>query len=190
MKYELKKQPNLKRQEKLNKKNKLLKSISFIFMIAILILIVWIIFFKNRVYTKEYKNDKLSFKYDTTWTINKSESNYIALTNKTNSIVSIKISNLDSKTSNLNIENLADEVRFDIEKQNTSYKLLKEEKKDVSINNYKAYKLLYEDGSNQSLVVILKNDNELYVVNYISNNDTFDIVLDSFQLILGTLSFK
>lgn len=190
MKFKLKDQPVLKRQEELDRKKKLLKKISLIFLFSITILILWIALFKNRIYIKRYENNYLSFNYDTTWTLNINEDNYIGFTNKTNGIVNIKISNINTKDLNNNIESIVDEVRFDIESQNTNYNLLKEEKKNISNNNYEAYKLLYEDGDNQCLVIIIKNNNNLFVINYISNNDTFDIVLDSFQTFLSTLELK
>ncbi len=190
MRFKLKDRPTLNRQQELDKKKKLLKSVILIFLIAISILVIWLILFKNRSYIKKYENDFFSFSYDTTWTLNIDESDYIGLTNKTNSIVNIKISNLTTKDLNNNIEIISDEVRFDIEKQNTNYKLLNEEKTTVTSNKYEAYKLLYEDGENQNLVIALKKDNNLYVISYISSNETFDIVLDSFQTILGTLNFK
>ena len=62
--------------------------------------------------------------------------------------------------------------------------------KNISVNKYEAYKLLYENADSQSLIIVLKNDNYIYVINYISNNNTFDILLDSFQTVLSTLKFK
>ena len=188
--FKLKNQPKLNRQEELNKKKKLLKSIILIFIIAIIILCIWIFWFKNKDFIRKYENDYLSFNYDSTWNLDVSEENFIALTNKTNSIVNIKISDLNTKDLNNSIEIISDEVRFDIENQNTEYKLLNEEKTNITKNMYEAYKLLYEDGENQNMVIIIRNDNNLYILNYISNNETFDIVLDSFQTILGSLKFK
>ena len=190
MRFKLKDRPKLNRQEELDKKKKLLKNVILVFAIAVSILLIWIILFKNKSYIRKYENDYYSFNYDTTWTLNVNESDYIALTNKTNSIINIKVSNLTTKDLNNNLEIISDEVRFDIENQNTKYKLLNEEKAKVTSRMYDAYKLLYEDGENQNLVIIIKNNNNLFVINYISSNETFDIVLDSFQTILGSLNFK
>lgn len=181
---------NKKRQELLTEKNRLLKSITFVFIIAIVVVLCFIIFFKNRSYIKTYENDYIEFKYDDIWELNKEKSDRISFTHKTNSFIDIKISNLSSSFINSNIENISDEVRYDIEKQNSNYKLLKEEKKEISKNKYEAYKLLYEDGDSQSLVIMIKKDNYLCVINYTSNNENFDILLDSFQYILGSLNLK
>lgn len=184
------KNSNKKRQEILNQKNKLLKSITLIFVIAIIVILCWILLFKNKSYVKNFENDYMSFNYDTTWKINKQNASGVSLVHKINSFIDIKITNLSSNLINSDTQTISDEVRYDIEKQNSNYKLLKEEKKMVSENNYEAYKLLYENGESQSLVVILKNNNYLYVINYTSNNEYFDILLDSFQFILGSLELK
>lgn len=188
-KKEIKKQ-QLKRLEKLQKRKKILQKLLLIFVISTIIIALWIIFVKNRVYMRNYKNDYIEFNYDSTWTLSRDTTNYIGLTHKTNSLISISTYSLTSKNINYGIESLADEVKFDIVKQNTSYKLLKEEKSNITEKKYEAYKMLYEDGSNQTEVIIIKNDNGLYVINYTSPNNTFDIVLDSFQTILSSLKLK
>ena len=188
-KKEIKKQ-EIKRLEKLQKRKKLLLNLLLIFVIATIVIGLWIIFIKNRVYMRDYKNDYIEFKYDSTWTLSRDTENYIGLTHKTNSLISITTYSLTSKNINYDIEDLADEVKFDIVKQNTSYKLLKEEKSNITEKKYDSYKMLYEDGENQTEVIIIKNDNNLYVINYTSPNNTFDIVLDSFQTVLSSLRLK
>jgi len=178
------------RQKKLYIKKKILQGLSITFGIAILVLLVWIIFFQKQSYIKTYENQYVSFKYDTTWKISKQDIGSISLTHQTNSIVDIKVSNLTSKYLNSKMEDIVEEVRYDIEKQNVGYKVLKEEKKIVSDNMYEGYKILYENGESQSLIIILREDNHLCVINYISNNEYFDILLDSFHLILSNLKIK
>ena len=184
------KKQDLKRLEVLKKRKKLLQNLSMIFILAIIIIILWIVFVKNTAYMRSYNSDYMSFNYDSTWTLSKDNNNYIGLTHKTNSLISIVTYSLTSKNINLGIESLADEVKFDIVKQNTSYKLLKEEKNYITENRYDCYKMLYEDDTSQTQVIVIKNNNNLYVINYTSPNNTFDIVLDSFQTILSSLKFK
>lgn len=179
-----------KRLDLLKKRKKLLQNLSMIFIVAIIIIVLWIIFIKNRTYIRKYDNDYMSFSYDSTWTLSRDNDNYIGLTHKTNSLISIVTYSLTSKNINLGIESLADEVKFNIAKQNTSYKLLKGEKSYITNNKYDCYKMLYEDDSSQTQVIVIKRDNNLYVINYTSSNGTFDIVLDSFQTILSSLKFK
>jgi len=68
--------------------------------------------------------------------------------------------------------------------------LKKKEKKEISNKKYEAYKILYENGDSQSLIVIFKNSNYLCVINYTANNEYFDILLDSFQFILEEFNLK
>lgn len=190
MKTNRKKKVDKKKQELLNQKNKLLKTITLIFVIAIIAILAWILLFKNNSYIREFENDYMTLKYDTIWKINKKTLNSVSFTHNTNSFIDIKTTKLSSNFINSDTQTIADEVRFDIEKQNSKYKLLKDEKKKISENNYDAYKLLYENGESQTLVVIIKNNNYLYVINYTSNNEYFDILLDSVQFILGSLNLK
>lgn len=185
-----KKNNNKKRQEILNQKNKLFKSITLIFVIAIIVTAGWILLFKTKSYVKNFENDYMAFKYDTTWQINKQKTNSVSLTHKTKSFIDIKVTSLSSNMINSDVQTISDEVRYDIEKQNSQYKLLKEEKKVFSENKYEGYKLLYENGESQTLVVIMKKNNYLYVINYTSNNEYFDILLDNFQFMLGSLNLK
>ena len=178
------------RQDVLNRKQKLLKGILFVFFIATLLLVLWIVIFKNRGFNKSFNNEFVKFKYDSTWKINKSDDVSVSLTHATKSIIDIKVTAISSKLLTSNIDQIKEEIRFDIEKQNVGYKLLKQEKAVFSINRYEGYKLLYEDNEAQVLVIVLKNDNYLCVINFTSSNDYFDILLDSFQLILGSIEVK
>lgn len=188
--HKLKQGAKLKRQEKLEKKRKMLKRISITFMIAFLVVLIWIIFFKNRSYNHTFENDSLSFDYDSTWKVSKNETNSISLTHKTDSIIDINISILNSNYTNSSIEQVVDEVKYDIKNQKSDYKLLKEEKQNITQNNYESYKMLYENKDNQSLIIVLKKGTTLIVINYISKDKYFDIVLDSYQGILSSLTIK
>lgn len=188
--HKLKQGAKLKRQEKLEKKRKMLKKISITFMIAFLVVLIWIIFFKNRSYNHTFENDSLSFDYDSTWKVSKNETNSISLTHKTDSIIDINISTLNSNYTNSSIEQVVDEVKYDIKNQKSDYKLLKEEKQNITQNNYEGYKMLYENKDNQSLIIALKKGTTLIVINYISKDKYFDIVLDSYQGILSSLTIK
>ncbi|MDD6878721.1 MAG: hypothetical protein PUD59_00615 [bacterium] len=178
------------RQMELDKKKKLLRSLSIVFIIAIITVGLWVYFFKLNSYTKKYENNYLSFKYDTTWKVIKDDKTLVSLSHETKSFIDINITNLTSNNINSNIESIIDEVKYDIEKQNSDYKLINEESCIISENKYEAYKMLYESSDSQSLVVAFKTDNYLVVFNYTSSNNYFDILLDSFQLTLGSLILK
>ena len=187
---DLKKKAKKDRQKELDKKKSLLMTIFFIFLIAIAILIVWIIIFKNTSRTKTYENTYLKVKYDSSWTLSRNVTDSISLIHKTNSYVDIKINKLQSNSLNSDISSIADEVKYDIKKQNSNYKLLKEDTKVISKNRYDAYRILYENGDSQSLVIALRKDDYLFLVNYTAKDEYFDILLDSFEAILTNLELK
>ena len=187
---DLKKKAKKDRQKELDKKKSLLMTIFFIFLIAIAILIVWIIIFKNTSRTNTYENTYLKVKYDSSWTLSRNVTDSISLIHKTNSYVDIKINKLQSNSLNSDISSIADEVKYDIKKQNSNYKLLKEDTKVISKNRYDAYRILYENGDSQSLVIALRKDDYLFLVNYTAKDEYFDILLDSFEAILTNLELK
>lgn len=187
---DLKKKAKKDRQKELDKKKSLLMTIFFIFIIAIAILIVWIIIFKNTSRTNTYENTYLKVKYDSSWTLSRNVTDSISLIHKTNSYVDIKINKLQGNSLNSDISSIADEVKYDIKKQNSNYKLLKEDTKVISKNRYDAYRILYENGDSQSLVIALRKDDYLFLVNYTAKDEYFDILLDSFEAILTNLELK
>lgn len=187
---DLQKKVKQSRQIKLDKKKKYLRNLSFIFIISIIVVTAWIFLFKLNSYTKKYENNYLSFEYDSTWKVIKDDKTTVSLTHNTKSFVDIKITNLTSNNINKSIDNIVDEVKYDIEKQNSRFKLINEEPCFLTNYMYEGYKMLYETKESQSLVVSFKTDNNLIVVNYTAYNDYFDILLDSFQLTLGSLHLK
>ena len=187
---DLKKHAKKDRQKELDKKKKLLVTIFIIFFIAIIVLTVWIILFKNTSRINTYENTFLKVKYDSSWTLSRTDDDSISLVHKTNSYIDLKINKLQSKSLNSDISSIADEVKYDIEKQSSNYKLLKEDVKIVSKNEYDAYRILYENGDNQSLVIVLRKDDYIFIVNYTAKDIYFDILLDSFETILSNLELK
>lgn len=180
----------MKRQELLDKKKKMLLTLCLSFSIAIVILIIWVLFFNNKIYMKNYNRGYLNVKYDDTWKVSKSDDTSITLTHSTNSIVDIKISKLTSKNKNSDISLIKEEVRYDIMKNNSSYVLINEEESSVTSNNYSAYKMLFEANDAQNLTIVFKNDKYLCVLNYTALNEYFDILLNSVHSIIGSIELK
>lgn len=178
------------REEKLNKKRKLLLSLTLTFFIAGILLIVWLLFFNNRSYNQKYKTNYFSLRYDNTWKVLKKENNYLLLTHSTNSLIDVKASKLSTEYINTNIENMVDEIKYDIEKSHSNYVILKEESTTITEEKYSSYKLLYENDNEQTLVVLIKNNKYLLTISYTSKNEYFDILLDSFQTVLGSIKFN
>lgn len=176
------------RQERLDKKKRILRGASLTFLLAIFLVILWIIFFKNRTYLKEYESKYISFNYDSTWKINKKDTYSVSLTHKTNSFIDIKATKMGSYYTNGDLNRIVSEVKYEIEKQNVNYKLLKEEDKSTDLKEI--YRVLYENGDNQALIVIIKGDNYVYVINCIGKNQYFDMLFDSFNNIVNSIEIK
>ena len=83
------------RQERLDKKKRLLRGASLTFVFAIILVILWIMFFKNRTYIKQYESKYLSFSYDSTWKVSKKDTYSASLTHRTNSFIYMKVTNID-----------------------------------------------------------------------------------------------
>lgn len=176
------------RQERLDKKKKLLRGASLTFIFAIILVILWIIFFKNRTYLKEYESKYLSFNYDSTWKISKKDTYSASLTHRTDSIINMKVTKIGTYYKSGDLKRIASEVKYEIEKQNAKYKLLKEE--DSSTNSKEIYKILYENSDTQSLIVIIKGDNYVCVINCIAKDKYFDMLFDSFNTIINSVKIK
>ena len=111
------------RQERLDKKKRLLRGASLTFVFAIVLVILWIMFFKTRTYIKQYESKYLSFRYDSTWKVGKKDT--YSLTHRTNSFIDMKVTKIGSYYKSGDLTRIASEVKYEIEKQNAKYKLVK-----------------------------------------------------------------
>lgn len=68
---------------------------------------------------------------------------------------------------------------YSIQLQNENYKLLSSQDYKLTNNQISSYKLLYENGNNQIMVVLYKLNDELVMISYEASKDYFDILLDS-----------
>lgn len=161
------------------------KIILFIFIIFIII--IGIYFFINPSKTislLELKSDNYIFKYDTSWKIESEENNLIVLKHKSNSKLEIEILDLQEEYRYLSIDELLDDFLYDIEKQNSNYKLISKVKESITKYKYDGYKLLYESDDRQAMVVVCKKGEQLIIFTYDSSSDYFDILLDSVNSII------
>lgn len=133
---------------------------------------------------KECKNDKYSFKYDTTWKIKKKTADTVNLVHGKDGEVNIQIVSLDEEYKYGSSNSILDELLYSLQEQNKGYKLLSKEKSTLSKYKYDGYKLLYENGKNQVLVAMGKKADKLILVTYEAINSSFDILLDSVHNIM------
>lgn len=135
--------------------------------------------FSNKSSIKEFKNDNYSFKYDITWKVVKKDSQEVTLEHNKGSKLNIEIVNLQEEYRYSSIDDMLDELLYDIETQNTAFKLLYKEKEVITKNEYDGYKMLYENGDSQAMVLVGKKSDKLIIFTYEAKNDYFDILLDS-----------
>lgn len=154
-----------------------------ILIVGLLILFVALKLF-NPTEIKEYKNDKYAFKYDTSWKIKEKKEESIKLVHNKDSEVNIQIVSLEEEYKYSTSDDILDELLFNLEKQNSSYKLLSKEKDLITKYKYDGYKLLYENEESQVLVIMGKKADKVLLVTYEATNEYFDILLDSVQNIV------
>lgn len=154
-----------------------------ILIVGLLILFVVLKLF-NPTEIKEYKNDKYAFKYDTSWKIKEKKEESIKLVHNKDSEINIQIVSLEEEYKYSTSDDILDELLFNLEKQNSSYKLLSKEKDLITKYKYDGYKLLYENEESQVLVIMGKKADKVLLVTYEATNEYFDILLDSVQNIV------
>ena len=145
---------------------------------------------KKKSQVNKYENDYYTFIYDRNWKVKTAKKDNVVLDNKKDAILNINIIELDSEQRYLSIDQLIDSVVYDIEKQNTGYKLISKKNTKVTKNNLDGYKYLYENKDNEVMLVVTKYSNKLLVFSYEATSKNFDIVLDSVESIIYNFNFK
>ncbi len=145
---------------------------------------------KKKSQVNKYENDYYTFIYDRNWKVKTAKKDNVVLDNKKDAILNINIIELDSEQRYLSIDQLIDSVVYDIEKQNTDYKLISKKNTNVTKNNLDGYKYLYENKDNEVMLVVTKYSNKLLVFSYEATSKNFDIVLDSVESIIYNFNFK
>lgn len=163
----------------------LLKKYKFVIISAFAIVLIGLccligikMFEKNNI-MKEINEKKYSLKYDNTWKIKEKEESYITLKHNSGSEITFEINKLENDYKYLAIEDFIDDLMYSIQLQNENYKLLSSQDYKLTNNQISSYKLLYENGNNQIMVVLYKLNDELVMISYEASKDYFDILLDS-----------
>ena len=139
---------------------------------------------------KTYENENYILKYDRSWKLKEEEKNHLALSHNKNAKLDIDIIDLKDETKYSSIEDLIEEIVYNIEKQNPNYNLISKKETTLSRYDFKGYKLLYENKSSQVMISIYKKSDKLVMINYESDNEYFDILLDSVHNIIYNFDTK
>lgn len=126
-----------------------------------------------------------SLKYDKSWEVKEEEENYITLNHKSSkSKLKIEIIGLDNEYKYSTIDDLIDEIIYNISNQNISYKLISNNKDTFTKMDFNGYTLLFEADNEQVMISTYKKSDKLIVISYEATNEYFDILLDSAQNII------
>lgn len=126
-----------------------------------------------------------SLKYDKSWKVKEEKENYIILSHKSSkSKLKIEIIELDKEYKYSTIDDLIDEIIYNISNQNKTYKLISNHKDTFTKMEFNGYKLLYEVDNEQVMINTYKKSDKLIFISYETTNEYFDILLDSVQNII------
>lgn len=145
------------------------KLILIMSVILSLVVIIGILYYKNFIVTKHYKNNDIKIEYDNFWNIEEKD-NVIKLSNE-DAIINIYNKKLDNYQTIATIKNI---VKADYQE----YKLFYEDTNTFN-SNYLGANLILEDENNQMLSVVLQRAEHVVILEYSNIKEEFDITLDN-----------
>lgn len=160
-----------------------------IILIGIIVLCI-ILEFMNHSSLKVVDKENYSFKYDKSWKVKEIKDDLITLNHNTNSEIKIHTVNLKSEYKYYSIDELIDEILYNIENENNKYKLLSKKTAAITKYQFKGYKMLYENNDKQVMVITYKKSDKLVIIEYKAKSDYFDILLDSVHNIIYHFDLK
>lgn len=175
---------------------KKLKKYKFLLIPAIAIIaigiIALIIFANKKANIKEniIETENYIMKYDETWEVQEKNDTSAILNHEDNAQIKLNISEIEEEYQYSEMEDIIDEIIYNINKSNSEYKLIKKEEKKLTKNEYDSYRLLYENDTNQILISTFKVGEKLITITYEAENEYFDILLDSANTIINSFEIK
>ncbi len=153
------------------------KLILIMSIILILVIIISILYYKNFVVTKHYKNNDIKFDYDNIWNIE--EKNNILTLTKEDAVINVYVNKLDNSKTIATIKNIVKAEYHD-------YTLIYEDTNTFN-TNYLGANLILEGEDNQLLTSILQKAEYVVIVEYSNDKDEFDIYLDNVIKIISKI---
>lgn len=162
---------------------KIYKNCKILILTALTILLIGsisLIILNSNSKLKHFKTNNYSLKYDKSWKIKEKKNNYITLSHKSSkSKLKIEIIPLDNEYKYSTIDDLIDEIIYNISNQNKNYNLISKQNDIFTRLEFNGYKLLYETQDKQTMINVFKKSDKLVFISFESNNEYFDILLDS-----------
>ena len=126
----------------------------------------------------DFNNDYYSVSYDGSWHIIKTNEEKLVLSHGKGKLT-FNIQELSDNKVYQDIDSLIDDIIYDIEKNNSNYKLLSKEKIYLTKNHFLGYSYLYENKGNNVKVSIYKDSKYIVIITYEADSKYFDMLLDS-----------
>ena len=163
-------------------------------MIAVFILVIGIIsaiivkkciLDKNNI--REIKNSNYEIQYTAEWKKSDvKDTGFVLKNNKAQ--IKLDIIQIEEKDKYKDIEELHDDIIYNINNENREYAFLAEEKKNFTNNNYEGYQLLYETEEKNVLLILFKDYEKIYLLTYEAPIKEFDFLLESAEDIIYSLT--
>ncbi len=170
---------------------KILKKYKIVLISLLLLLIVVFIIFQKRTYISHLETKYYTIQYDSTWKMKLKEETKITLKHRySDAKIVAEIVSLSQESQYNSIDELIDEISYNIETQNEKYKLLSKKKTTFTKSKLDGYKMLYERDSSQVMITTFKKGSQLIIISYEAKNQCFDILLDSVQNIIYNFESK
>lgn len=180
-------------KEFLIKNKKIVLTILIALIIVIMGILIYFIcgYFNNKNEIHEISNNNYSFQYDSTWKIDENNEMETSLIHKkSKSKMKIKISELEDELQYKTIDEIFDSLLYNIQKQNSNYKLIYKEQAKITNQAIDGYKILFETDENQASIYLYKQGNRLVTFTYETTYEYFDILLDSVNSIIYSFNLK
>jgi hypothetical protein len=161
--------------------DKYLKKIILVSALIMVILASILIYFLmgKPINVMTFENTSFTTKYDTTWKIEEYRDDYLSLKHGSDSVLEILIKPLPEDKKYNSLDSLIEEIEYGIVKQNETYSLIAKEKTKITAKNIESHKFLYEKDDKQVLIIATKIENKIVLFTYFSNDEYYDILLDS-----------
>jgi hypothetical protein len=163
-------------------------------MLAVFILVIGIISViivkkcvldKNNI--KELKNSNYEIQYTAEWKKSDvKDTGFVLKNNKAQ--IKLDIIQIEEKDKYKDIEELHDDIIYNINNENREYAFLAEEKKNFTNNNYEGYQLLYETDKTNVLLILFKDYQKIYLLTYEAPIKEFDFLLENAKNIIYSLT--
>lgn len=166
-------------------------------LLTILIILVAIIIgisiskISNKSKIIEVSKNNYFVQYDNSWKEIKEDENEFELQHKkNNSIFNIKINDLNEDDKYKTIDEILDNLLYNIQQQNKDYKLIYKENSKLTKNNMEGYTILFENEEKQAEVAFYKQGDRIIIFTFEASSEYFDILIDSVNSIIYSFSIN